>query len=198
MAGSVCRGQKVALTLGRSTASTEMSSRVREGQTSCQLGTTLAGRAAPVPAAQRLPDLRRRLGRPSPGWLFPGVLCGGKAESTITNPTAAATQPCQAPSASARGVGPRAEPRGRSTGCARLPSRRISGPRRVLGGRAPTVVSVGGAAGAVGSRRRGQGGGRRWCGGPPAVLLPRAEEALPGKCRPCFHLAAGLARPVST
>lgn len=35
---------------------------------------------------------------------------------------------------------------------------------------------------AVGSRRRGQGGGGRWCRGPRALLLPPAEEeALPGK-----------------
>lgn len=109
MARSVCRGQKVTLTLGPSKASTEIPSRVREGQTSCQPGTTLADRAAPVRPAQRLPDLRRHLSHPSPGWLFPGVLCGGKAESTITNPTAAATQPCQALSASAGGLG---SPRG--------------------------------------------------------------------------------------
>lgn len=92
--------------------------------------------------------------------------------------------------------GPRAVPRGLSSGCGRPRNRRTSEPRRALGGRAPTVVSVGGAAGAVGGRRRGQGGGRRWCRGPPAVLLPRAEEALPpGECRPCPHLAEGSGAP---
>lgn len=30
------------------------------------------------------------------------------------------------------------------------------------------------------------------------MSLPRTEEALPGKCRPCSHLAAGLAGPVNT
>jgi hypothetical protein len=102
------------------------------------------------------------------------------------------------PSSQCLGRRTRVPARSRGAGAAAAPDSHPSGPRRVLGGWAPTVVSVGGAAGAVDSRRRGQGGGRRWCGGPPAVLLPRAEEALPGKCRPCSHLAAGLARPLST
>lgn len=66
-------------------------------------------------------------------------------------------------------------------------------------------MSVGRAEWAVGSRRQALGGGGRWCRGPPAVLLPPAEEeALPGKrCRrprplpPSGHAgrAGALVRP---
>lgn len=72
-------------------------SRDRAGQTSRQPGSDAGGpnRARPgcsATSGSAQTPRRRRPERPSPGWLFPGVLCGGRAELTITNPAAAATR----------------------------------------------------------------------------------------------------------
>lgn len=72
LAGSVCRGQKVKLTLGDSKY-------LPGSEQDCQAASraaTPADRTAPVPAAQRLPDLRRRPGcavrsAPPPAGCFP-------------------------------------------------------------------------------------------------------------------------------
>lgn len=74
-----------------------ISSRDREGQASRQPASDAGGpnRARPgcsATSGSAQTPRRRRPERPSPGWLFPGVLWGGRAELTITNPAAAATR----------------------------------------------------------------------------------------------------------
>ncbi|MEJ1272393.1 hypothetical protein NN561_003243 [Cricetulus griseus] len=118
-AGSACRGQKVELTLGPTTEDPQYLP--GSGQDSGATGRALRPRAESR-LSQQLGDFRicaaawlRRPPRPSPGRLIPGVLCGGRAELTITNPAAAATRPFGAPAASgaqflAGALAPRAEP----------------------------------------------------------------------------------------
>lgn len=135
MAGSACPGQKVKFTLGRSTTSTGIPSRVRGGQTTCQPETRLAGRAAPVQAAKRLPDVRRSLAVP-PRTPLPRLVVSRRAlrrKGRVDNNKPQGGRDPTLPSSGCLGsqcLGPRTRvpARSRGAGAAAAPDSRPSGP----------------------------------------------------------------------